>query len=304
MEMHQVRYFLAVCETLNFTRAAEICHVAQPSLTRAIQKLEDELGGPLFCRERNNTHLTPLGQRMKPHLAQLLSAAESAKAEAESVRKREKIALTLGVMCTIGPSRLVGLIEMLDHRLPALELTLREASGSQIIANLLAGDLDIALLGMPDYPDRLRAEPLYKERYVVAFPPAHRFESLTVVPVSALDGENYLQRLNCEYPDHFRANVGDWPYKINIRYASEREDWIQAMVLAGLGCAVLPEYLPLFPGLKTRVLVEPEVFREISLVTVRGRPFSHAVEACVRLARTYRWGGDASPPEDRLRISA
>ncbi|MBM3540528.1 MAG: LysR family transcriptional regulator, partial [Alphaproteobacteria bacterium] len=60
--MHQVRYFLAVCETLNFRKAAESCHVAQPSLTRAIKNLEDELGGPLFRRERQNTHLTDLGQ--------------------------------------------------------------------------------------------------------------------------------------------------------------------------------------------------------------------------------------------------
>ncbi len=58
MEMHQVRYFLAVCETLNFTRAAERCNLAQPSLSRAIKKLEDELGGLLFRRERNRTHLT------------------------------------------------------------------------------------------------------------------------------------------------------------------------------------------------------------------------------------------------------
>ena len=68
MEMHQVRYFLAVARVLNFTRAAEECHVAQPSLTRAIKQLEAELGGDLFRRERNLTHLTDLGQRMLPML--------------------------------------------------------------------------------------------------------------------------------------------------------------------------------------------------------------------------------------------
>ena len=68
MELHQVRYFLAVCRTLNFTRAAEDCNVAQPSLTRAIQKLEEEFGGLLFHRERANTHLTELGRAMQPLL--------------------------------------------------------------------------------------------------------------------------------------------------------------------------------------------------------------------------------------------
>ena len=79
MEMHQVRYFVTLCETLNFTRAAEACHVAQPSLTKAIQKLEDELGGPLFSRERGLTHLTDLGRLMKPHLEAVYEASEAAR---------------------------------------------------------------------------------------------------------------------------------------------------------------------------------------------------------------------------------
>ena len=75
MEMQQVRYFLAVCEELNFTRAAEKCHVAQPSLTRAIKLLEDELGGPLFHRERNNTHLSELGNSVRPFLEEVYQRA-------------------------------------------------------------------------------------------------------------------------------------------------------------------------------------------------------------------------------------
>ena len=78
MEMHQIRYFLAVAETLNFTRAAEECHVAQPSLSRAIRKLEEELGGDLFRRERNRTHLTDLGRAMQPLLHQAFESAAAA----------------------------------------------------------------------------------------------------------------------------------------------------------------------------------------------------------------------------------
>src|SRR5262249_49974825 len=68
MEMHQVRYFLAVAQELNFSRAAEKCNVSQPSLSRAIQQLEGEFGGPLFHRERHLTHLTDLGEMVRPHL--------------------------------------------------------------------------------------------------------------------------------------------------------------------------------------------------------------------------------------------
>jgi DNA-binding transcriptional LysR family regulator len=80
MEMHQVRYFLAVSREFNFTRAAEACCVSQPALTRAIRLLEDELGGELFRRERRLTHLTELGQRMMPILQTCEDSASSAKA--------------------------------------------------------------------------------------------------------------------------------------------------------------------------------------------------------------------------------
>jgi DNA-binding transcriptional LysR family regulator len=96
METHQVRYFLAVARTLNFTRAAEECNVTQPSLTRAIKKLEEELGGALFHRERANTHLTELGRAMLPHIEQSYLAAQSARALAEAFKRGDVAPLRLG----------------------------------------------------------------------------------------------------------------------------------------------------------------------------------------------------------------
>ena len=83
MELHQIRYFLALCEELNFTRAAERCKVAQSSLTRAIKALETELGGALFHRARANTHLSKLGQKVKPFLEQANSHVEGARRQAQ-----------------------------------------------------------------------------------------------------------------------------------------------------------------------------------------------------------------------------
>ena len=87
MEMHQIRYFLALCEELNFTRAAERCNVAQPSLTRAIKLLEEEFGGALVNRERANTHLTELGRMMRPHLAEVYAQAQLARSEARKTQE-------------------------------------------------------------------------------------------------------------------------------------------------------------------------------------------------------------------------
>lgn len=97
MEMHQVRYFLAVARILNFTRAAEECHVAQPSLTRAIKQLEEELGGDLFRRERNFTHLTEFGLRMQPFLQQCFDSAMAAKSLASSLKSGAVTPLPLAV---------------------------------------------------------------------------------------------------------------------------------------------------------------------------------------------------------------
>jgi DNA-binding transcriptional LysR family regulator len=290
MELHQVRYFLAVCDTLNFTRAAERCNVSQPSLTRAIKNLEDELGGSLFRRERRLTHMTDLGRLMRPHLKQVYDSTLAAKEEAEKFGTLEKAPLRLGVMCTISPVRLVRLISSLEARIPNLDLHLREAKGSVLVDEMMAGEMDVAILGLPALPDRLDTVPLYSERYVVAFPSGHRFEEMNAVPMSAMSGENYLQRINCEFSANFDATGIERPFSgLNVRYRSEREEWIQAMILAGMGCAFMPESMPLFPGLKTRMLIEPEVKRDIKIATVAGRQFTPATRTFIEIAQQYDW---------------
>src|ERR1700757_4487915 len=84
MELNQIRYFLTLARTLHFTKAAETCNVSQPALTKAIQKLEQELGGPLFLRERNHTQLTELGRLMLQPLERAYAATLEAKSQAET----------------------------------------------------------------------------------------------------------------------------------------------------------------------------------------------------------------------------
>src|SRR3712207_2550034 len=109
MDLHHIRYFLAVCETLNFTRAAERCNVTQPALSRAIQQLEDEIGGLLFRRERNLTHLTDLGALLKPRFQGIMDDVTKVREDARRFLTLEDANVTLGVMCTIGPTRFMGL---------------------------------------------------------------------------------------------------------------------------------------------------------------------------------------------------
>ncbi|MBL8644104.1 MAG: LysR family transcriptional regulator [Rhodospirillaceae bacterium] len=288
MELHQIRYFLTLCRELNFTRAAETCHVSQPALTKAIKTLEDELGGDLFRRERNNTHLTELGALVKPHLEQVLAATEAARDHAQGFKSAAKAPLKLGVMCTISPQMITGFLRAVREQLPSVEPTIIERPGRQLMDDMLRGEMDVALVGLPSLPERFNAIPLYKERYGVAFARGHRFEAMNAVAIGDLKDERYVQRLACEFDDHFdAAGLEDVP--VNIVFRSEREDWVQAILAAGFGCAVMPEFLPRLPGVVMRLLIAPEMTRTVSLVTLAGRQFSPATEAVVRLAKSFRW---------------
>jgi LysR family transcriptional regulator, hydrogen peroxide-inducible genes activator len=304
MEMHQIRYFLAVCDILNFTRAAERCNVTQPALTRAIQKLEEEVGGQLFRRERNATHLTQLGQLVKPHLVQVLADSEAAMTTARSFLSVDNSSLRLGAMCTIGPMRFVGFLAHLRQIHPNLVITMSEAVPDELCKQLLAEDVEVAIASHPHgFPERFHSTLLYRERYVVAFPPGHRFESREAVRVTELAGESYLSRLNCEYYDFLDNICRERQVQLKDAYRSEQEDWIQSMVLAGMGISFLPEFLPVLPGIQTRPITEPEVARDVVLLTVAGRPFTPALSSFHQAIRRYDWPAASvtrSEPQRRL----
>lgn len=309
MELQQIRYFLALAEDLNFSRAAERCGVSQPSLTRAIKRLEDELGGQLVRRERSRTHLTELGRKIKPRLEQALSLTEVARSEADEFARMNTATLSLGVMCTVGPGRLISLVDHLGSQFPHLTLTLRTSSGREVIDWLLAGEIDVGIVGMPDYPDEIAVHDLYQERYMIAFPRNHRFAQMDAVSLQEMKGERYLHRLNCEYLDFFHSELGDYEASLftklktslksmEVQHGSEHEDWIQAMIVAGMGCAILPQYMSLYPELQMRPLVEPEIWRTIGLATVRGRQHTPTVGLFSELCREMNWGSEAIDPND------
>ncbi|MEL7116528.1 MAG: LysR family transcriptional regulator, partial [Pseudomonadota bacterium] len=168
--MHQIRYFVAAADLLNFTRAAESCNVTQPALTRAIQKLEEELGGPLFRREGRRMHLTELGRKVHPRFEQALSLTKLAQEEALDFSRMVNAKLDLGCMCTIAPARVMSLIQFFNRKAPQLELCIHEASGRQLVDKLLAGELDVAIVALPVPSEELHAHALFEERYLITFP--------------------------------------------------------------------------------------------------------------------------------------
>src|SRR4029079_4833842 len=166
MEMHQVRYFLAVARALNFTRAAEECNVAQPSLTRAIRQLEGELGGDLFRRERPQAQLTELGQHMLTLLKQCYASAVSALSLATAIKKGEVGSLRLALSRTIDPSLVTPHMVELGKLFDGLELKLLRGTGSEVLEYLKQGEVELGIAAkIGDEWERLDNWPLFTEDF-------------------------------------------------------------------------------------------------------------------------------------------
>ena len=290
MEMSEIRYFLAVSETLNFHRAAERCHVTQPALTRAVQKLEAELGGLLFSRERGHVELTEFGRLMRPHLRDVLERRDHVRTVARGFLKLEAAPLTIGVMCTIGPVLFVAFLNAFRERHPGVEVTVVENVPARLNELLLNGSLDVALLAQPDaFDSRLKVVPVYRERFGLAFPAGHPFEQRNTLHVTDVRDQTYLSRVNCEYRDYLIELCREFGVGFQRGFRSEREDWIMTMVAAGMGICFLPEYSAIHPGIRHRLVANPDVVRTVSVVSVAGRELPPAALAFIQQASSYDW---------------
>ena len=290
MEMHQVRYFLAAAGALSFTRAAEVCHVSQPALTTAIKKLEAQLGTPLFYREGKQVVLTEFGRRMQPYLGQILEQAKAAEGIAKDFRLLNQVPIRLGVMSTIGPMRIASLLAEFQRQSPGVEVAVRDGAPEALAAQLDGDELDIAVLNAMDgLGENYRAEPLYTEHYVVLLPPEHSLCERKTIALRDLSGEPYVDRLSCELREMVMGVCRDMGVKLYARFRSEREDWVQAMVMANIGFAFMPEFSVTHPESIRRPLTDPAVERTISLISVPGRRHSPVVAAFVHTIRAHRW---------------
>ena len=290
MEMHQVRYFLAVCRTLNFTKAAEECNVAQPSLTRAIQKLEEEFGGLLFHRERANTHLTELGRAMLPHLERTFDAAQTAKQLATGFKKGEVAHLRLGVANSVASHVLAGVLKGVRDGVPNFELTMGAACQNELIEDALEGELDLVVLGNDkDLPERLRNWALFREKVRLIMPATHELARGETVALTALDNADFVERRQCQACDRLREFGAAVGITLNFPHKATSEEQLQNLVLAGFGFGLVPQSIVLQPGLVARQIDGADIQRVVGLGTVTGRKFSPASDAFVKLARSRDW---------------
>jgi DNA-binding transcriptional LysR family regulator len=218
----------------------------------------------------------------------------------------KKLPLKLGIMSTISPDEIVDLIAGLKTRYDGLELHLCDASAKDLRDRLLAGDLEAAVYALPgeEIDERTHVIPLFREQMVIAVDRGHKLADQRGFPVRKMDGESYIHRMNCEfagYADHILREQG---VTCNPTYWSERDDWTMAMVAAGLGFAFMPKNAIKHPGVVGVPVVEPEFWRQVNLVTVRGRPYSPGVGALIREAMRKKWFGNQAIAATAMKESA
>jgi DNA-binding transcriptional LysR family regulator len=285
MELTQVRYFVTLCKTLNFTRAAELCNVTQPAFTRAIQRLEDELGGPLLYRERNLTQLTALGREMQPHLTAMVLAAEAAADLAQARRRHVPSSLKIGLGPGIGAASVADAVGQVAKILPDVAIHFDESSPAALVDAMLTDTLDCALLPENcEMPERLNRWPLFHEIAVLVMPAAHRLAAQNAVAAADIVSETILAGDRC---GGFAARLeGETGRQYNVRRCNGAVSQMLDMVAAGLGLALLSDRQQIATSaVMARKFVEPELSRRVVLAAVAGRPLNPAAANFVKLCR-------------------
>jgi LysR family hydrogen peroxide-inducible transcriptional activator len=281
MEVHQLRYFCAVAETGNFTRAAEREQVAQPSLSQQIMKLEEELAVRLFDRLGRSVRLTDMGQMFLPRARAILSELRAAKEEVAQRQSSVSGPISVGVIPTIAPYFMPTRIAAFSRRYPEAALTVVEDVTVRLMDRLRAGLLDLAVMALPARGHDLECYPLRTERLFAILPKGHRLGKKRSLLMKELREEPFLLLRD----DHcFRETSIEICKRARMMpqviFESGQFSSILGMVGAGLGVSIVPEMALEQRADCTFVLIADEkASRTIGAATLKGHFLSRVQKA-------------------------
>lgn len=243
MTLTDLRYLVALARECHFGRAAEACHVSQPTLSVAIKKLEDELGVPLFERGASEVRITTAGEMVVEQAARVLADAARIPELAQSGRDPLLGPLRVGVIYTIGPYLLPKLIPLVHERAPNMPLIIQENYTNNLVSALKQGELDVLILSLPLDESGVVTQPVYDEPFRVLLPARHEWIKQKAIDPLMLVQENMLLLGvgNC-----FRDQVLQACPPLQNNSALQRTfegsslETIRHMVATGLGITVLP----------------------------------------------------------------
>ena len=290
MELKQIKYFLALSETLNFTEAAEISNVSQPALTKAIRRLEEEFGGPLIHRDGKHTRLSELGRKLLAEFKAIRNSEERALELATSHLVEGETTIRLGIADTLGPRPFVQLLNSFLQNNPAVRITLHPVAAGNTDEQILSGVLDACLCVNAESPsEKIRKTNLYQEQLYAAMAKDHPLAQLSKINLDDIVKHPYLDRLNCEFRPSFVEEVQRKGYRVRPILQSQREEWIQQLVKSGTGVTTIPQYSNVVPGLVLRPISNVALGRTVSLTSVLGSTGNSALQELEKMAASYDW---------------
>ena len=292
MELHQLRYFQAVARFRSFTRGAEHEHVAQPSLSQQIHKLEDELGARLFNRLGRRVTLTAFGERFLDHATRVLLELEGARQEIQEIQGLRRGSVSLGAIPTLAPFLLPRILKAFAASCPGITVKVQEDLTASLLARLSEGELDLALLTLPIRGHEFAARPLLDDRMLLAVPASHAvwkqrprrvtFREVANEPLLLLKDGHCFRDDVLKICKRGRANP-------NVVFEGGQFDTLISLVASGAGITLIPEMAREHYRRSGIGLVEfqpPEPHRTVGIVRAKDKfvaPGSQAlIEVIVR----------------------
>ncbi len=241
MEVHQLRYFCAVARHGTFTRASEVEHVAQPSLSQQILKLEAELGARLFDRLPRSARLTVFGKAFLPKADRILRELDAAKTELRDMSAAEKGEVVVGIIPTIAAYLLPRLLDNFTIRHPLITIKIIEDITPNLLQRLHDGTIDLAVAALPIAGSELASVELFEEKFYAVLPNAHPLASRASISLAKLNREPFLllKEGHC-FRDSLIAACHKLKMSPSIVFESGQFATILAMVSAGMGVSAVP----------------------------------------------------------------
>ncbi|MEV0478451.1 LysR family transcriptional regulator, partial [Streptomyces prunicolor] len=271
MQFQQLQYFVAVAETRHFTRAADLVHVAQPSLSQQIKALERELGADLFLRARGNITLTDAGEALLPLARRILADADTARHEVLELVQLRSGRIRLGATPSLCTGLLPDVLRAFHDRYPGIRLLIEEGGSHDLVRELARGALDLALVVLPlptPSPALTTVELLREDLVVVSSPEASAPGRGRTVRISDLEGERLVMfRHGYDLRELTVAACRAEGFEPDFAVEGGEMDAVLGFVRAGLGVAVVPRMVATKSGRGLRVtpLARPGLHRTIAL---------------------------------------
>lgn len=300
MELHQLRYFIAVADARHFTRAARDLGVAQPSVSKAIRLLERELGTELFHRRRGDLALSTAGEAFLPWARQVVTDLAAAVDEAREVGGMRRGRLSVGATPSITTSILPHALGRFHAAYPGVALRIHEAGSGDLVRELDEGRLDLALVILPVTHRSLETVPLLREELVVAVGQGHELADRRRIALADLrDTPLVMFREGYDLRATTLAACAAAGFEPLYAVEGGEMDGVLRMTAAGLGVSIVPSMVVAKGGPLRAVRISPALTRTIAFAYRRDRRVSRAtselMDHVTSLVRSRRWLS-AMPP--------